>query len=146
MPAKPLATCRIFYLEDDYFVAENTRETLTEAGAEVSLCASVPRALDLVERFPFDAALLDLNLAGKSSVPVARLLRQSNVPFVFLTGYTRDVLPDDLSTSALLTKPSDGANVVRELEHQMVLSGAHKGHPGCNRLASDESSAPTNDG
>ncbi|MEG3900329.1 MULTISPECIES: hypothetical protein [unclassified Microcoleus] len=141
MDFMPLANCRIFYLEDDYFIADDTRETLTAAGAEVSYCATMPRALGLVERLQFDAALLDLNLAGKSSVPVARVLRQANVPFVFLTSYTREVLPDDLSTSSLLTKPSDGVEVVRELEKQLQLSGAHKGQEGCRRTPSDESDA-----
>ncbi len=126
MHAKPLAACRIFYLEDDYFLATDTGETLEEAGAEVSLCGNVPQALGMVERCKFDAALLDLNLAGQSSVPVARTLREANVPFVFLTGYSREILPEDLSASALLAKPSEGSQVVRELEHQLQLKWAQK--------------------
>ncbi len=131
MSTKPLQSCQIFYLEDDYYLAADTKATLVEAGAEVFLCGNVPSALQLVSSRHYDIALLDLDLAGETSVPVARDLDQANVPFVFLTGYSRSVLPEDLSSRPFLTKPSDGRSVVQELEHQLKLSGAHDGHTGC---------------
>jgi hypothetical protein len=61
---------------------------LTCAGCVVS--GPVPRlgeALDAVHRETFDAAVLDVNLAGDRIDPVADLLSRQNVPFVFVTGY-----------------------------------------------------------
>lgn len=138
MHMKPLAKCRIFYLEDDYLLAEDTSDILRKAGALVTLCARVPRARDLVRDCDFDAALLDLNLAGNSSVPVARDLRQAQIPVVFLTGYSREILPHDLQPLPMLNKPANGPQVVRELEQQLQLSGAHDGHRGCDASADDD--------
>ncbi|WP_210755899.1 hypothetical protein, partial [Gordonia paraffinivorans] len=43
-------------------------------------------AMALLDR-PIDAAVLDANLNGRSVTPVAEVLRQRGVPFVFATGY-----------------------------------------------------------
>lgn len=124
MLLKPLSNRRILHLEDDYFVATDTEVTLRDAGAHVLLCASVEQALQMLSECDFDAALLDFDVGGMSSVPVARSLRDVNVPFVFLTGHSHEILPEDLSSSALLTKPVAGARVVRELQQQLKASVA----------------------
>jgi DNA-binding response OmpR family regulator len=116
MHHKPLANCRIFYLEDDFYIAQDTRERLAGEGAEVVLTGNVSRALDALQDNSFDVALLDINISGSSSVPVARSLREAGVPILFLTGYARDILPSDLSSCALLTKPLDWPPVVQALQ------------------------------
>jgi DNA-binding response OmpR family regulator len=125
MTRKPLANCRIFYLEDDYYIADETRERLAEAGADVVLCGSVRRAMDTQDDSEFDLALLDLNISGTLSVPVARFLKHAGVPILFLTGYARDILPADLSSCALLTKPVNWTHLVQEM--QTVLSSGAVG-------------------
>lgn len=127
MSAKPLAHIRIFYLEDDFYLAEDTRVTLAEAGAEVVLCGSVQRAFDLLWNSAFDVALLDIDLGGWSSIPVARTLRQDAVPIVFLTSYTREILPQDLVSCPLLTKPAEGTRIVHALGRQLQSPGRNDG-------------------
>lgn len=133
MHDRPLADCRLIYLEDDFFLAHDTSETLAEAGAEVVLCSTVSQAINILQGHHFDAALLDLNLAGESSVPVARNLQKAEIPVVFLTGYAREFLPLDLSSCAVLEKPADGSRVVRELEHQLLFGGNGDVHPAVKR-------------
>jgi len=116
MHSKPLANSRILYLEDDFYIAEDTRDMLTAEGAEVVLTGSVKRAFETIEKERFDAALLDINISGTSSVPVARSLRECGVPILFLTGYARDILPADLGSCALLMKPIEWDPVLRTLQ------------------------------
>ena len=129
MNTKPLANCRIFYLEDDYLIAVELGLRLEEAGAEVVLCGSVSRAMDLLPNCIFDFALLDFNIAGTSSVGVAREFKQAGVPILFLTAYARDILPSDLASCALLTKPAAWAQVLGEV--QSLLNARASGEHSC---------------
>ena len=55
-----------------------------------------------------EAAVLDINLGdGGPRFDLARQLRRRGIPFVFLTGYSSEVIPDDLSDVPLIEKPTD---------------------------------------
>ncbi len=63
-------------------------------------------ALEIAGEARLDGAILDINLAGENSFPVARLLRKRRVPFLFLTGYTDiSFVPPDLRDVPRLFKP-----------------------------------------
>ena len=49
--------------------------------------------------------LLDANLRGEPVDEVAAALTRRNVPFVFVTGYGRQALPESFGRSVVLTKP-----------------------------------------
>lgn len=53
----------------------------------VMTAATVKTALALIEEHTFDAAMLDANLDGNSSDPIADVLASRHVPFFFATGY-----------------------------------------------------------
>jgi CheY-like chemotaxis protein len=79
---------RVLVVEDEFLVAMLIEDMLRSAGCVVS--GPVPRlaaALDAVNGGTFDAAVLDVNLAGDRIDPVADVLCRRNVPFVFVTGY-----------------------------------------------------------
>jgi CheY-like chemotaxis protein len=79
---------RVLVVEDEFLVATLIEDMLTFAGCVVS--GPVPRlaeALDAVHGGTFDAAVLDVNLAGDRIDPVADVLSRRNVPFVFVTGH-----------------------------------------------------------
>ncbi len=81
---------RILVLEDDDMIAEILVEFLQDAGAQVIGPFSwVDEAVDFVESCAdrLDGAVLDLNLHGRKSYPVADALISRSVPFVFATGY-----------------------------------------------------------
>ena len=67
-----------------------------------------------------DVAILDIDLQGLSSTPIARNLGERGLPFLFLTGYESvALLPDDLHEVRCLTKPVDPDVLARALLEQM---------------------------
>ena len=52
-----------------------------------------------------DAALLDVNVAGRQVFPVAAALKARGVPFVFSTGYGEGGLPDEWRGNPTIQKP-----------------------------------------
>lgn len=119
MPDHPLSGHRIVILEDDYYQAHDCREMLESAGAEViAISATIPDLPALLEKGPIHAVLIDINLGHGMSFDFARELKARAIPFVFLTGYDAQMLPDDLSGSAYLSKPADCGRIVSALASQ----------------------------
>jgi DNA-binding response OmpR family regulator len=82
-----LKGARVLIVEDAVLLALELETGLSEAGAEVVGPAyELEEALALLDQ-PIDAAVLDANLNGRSVTPVAELLAQRKIPFVFATGY-----------------------------------------------------------
>jgi CheY-like chemotaxis protein len=71
----------------------------------VTAAATVDQAVALIEAQVFDAALLDMNLNGIKSFPVAEKLAALGVPFVFSTGYSAQDMRDGYRERPLLKKP-----------------------------------------
>jgi CheY-like chemotaxis protein len=69
----------------------------------------------------FDAALLDANLGGKNVDELATLLAQAGIPFAFVTGYGRDILPDAFRHVTVVTKPYDD-DELKQVIRDMVAS------------------------
>ena len=104
---------RVLVVEDEFLVATLIEDMLRAAGCVVS--GPIPRlaeALDAVDRETFDAAVLDVNLAGDRIDPVADVLSRRNVPFVFVTGYGTGVLPAVYAERPRLCKPFKMADLL----------------------------------
>ena len=87
-------------------VAMNIEDMLLELGHEVAgLASRLAPALALARERDFDAAMLDVNLAGEPSFPVADALRARAIPFIFATGYGREGLREDYRDAPVLQKP-----------------------------------------
>jgi DNA-binding response OmpR family regulator len=87
-------------------IAESPETILVEAGFQVAgVAGKVERALELVDTVACDAAILDANLIGVSASSVARALSDRGLPFIVLSGYTREQLPSDFSGGAFVQKP-----------------------------------------
>ena len=78
----------------------------------VSAAAGVDQALALIDTQAFDAALVDLNLDGRNSYPVADALAARGVPFAFSTGYSGQGMADDYRDRPVLTKPYGDAQML----------------------------------
>ncbi len=78
---------------------------------------SIAEAEALLARELPDAALLDANLAGVSSVSLAMLLVGKGVPLAFCTGYDQvKNAPPELAKAQVLTKPFADAELKAALE------------------------------
>ena len=111
---------RILLVEDEALVAMLVEEELLDAGAEViGPACSVAEALGLVEQAARDGglhtAVLDINLAGESALPVADRLAALGVPFVFATGYGAECDRGPHRAAPVLTKPFDIAQLAERV-------------------------------
>lgn len=97
---------RAFLVEDEGVVALLIESMLSELGYDVT--GPVPRlakAVDVALSETFDVAVLDVNLNGTPSFPVADILIQKGIPFIFATGYGAPGIPPYLSHMSVLQKP-----------------------------------------
>lgn len=116
MTDRALSGCRIVILEDDYYQAHDSKNTLEEAGAKViAVTATVPDLAALLADGRIDAVLIDVNLGRGLSYDFARELRSNAIPFMFLTGYDAGMLPEDLAGSPYISKPADRGKIVAGL-------------------------------
>ena len=106
MAGDGLTGLRILVVEDEAVVSMLIEDFLEELGCEVVAMASrLEDAMENARTLELDAAVLDVNLAGRLSYPVAQALRARGVPVVFATGYGTEGLPVELQQSAVLSKP-----------------------------------------
>lgn len=97
---------RVLVVEDETLVAMLVEDTLADAGVQVlGPVATVAEALAMLEQERPDLAVLDLNLAGETSEPIADALIRMEVPFVVASGYGAAGLPQRLAGIPVLAKP-----------------------------------------
>ena len=119
---KTLAGRHILVVEDEMMNLMMIEDMLANLErASVSAAATVDQALALIERQPFDAAMLDVNLNGTKSYSVADALAARGVPFVFATGYSDHGLREDYRDRPMLKKPFKHEQLVDSLTR--LLSG-----------------------
>ena len=105
-PGAKLAGLRFLVIEDEPLIALALAELLERGGADVAPpVGSESEALKVIEQGDFDGALLDANLHGRPVNAIAAALTRRNIPFVFITGYGREGLPNGFQNAAVLTKP-----------------------------------------
>ena len=103
---KLLSGRRILVVEDEMLVLIMIEDMLADLGCQsVTSAATVDKALTLIHAQAFDIALLDMNLNGNDSHPVAEALAARGVPFVYSTGNTGQSLRDGYSDRPVLKKP-----------------------------------------
>ncbi|RST30058.1 hypothetical protein HMF7854_03865 [Sphingomonas ginkgonis] len=113
---------RVLVLEDDFYLASDTRRALEGAGAEVlGPCASEGAAMDEMDDNP-TAAVVDVNLGRGPSFELARSLKDRGTPFVFITGYDEEIIPSEFDGIARLQKPVELKDVVRSLSSALGLA------------------------
>ncbi len=87
-------------------VAMLLEEFLLELGCHtVDVAARVDCALALIAAKTFDVVVLDVNLEGEASDPVADELERRKVPFLFATGYGAQAIPAQHRRITVLQKP-----------------------------------------
>ena len=116
-PATPAAPRpgRVLVVEDSIIIALDTEENLKRLGiAEVRVESSVDGALAAIAETPPDFALIDFNLGGESSEPIAAALREAGVRFVLATGYADGAATfERLGAAAVLRKPYGKGEIER---------------------------------
>lgn len=97
---------RILIIEDEVLIGVLLEDMLEDLGyAVVGTIARIDEAMTRLAVADFEAAVLDLNLNGQSSLPVADDLIARGVPIVFVTGYGQHGLPEQYRHVPVLKKP-----------------------------------------
>ena len=115
----PLAKTRgrILIVEDELLVAMIAEEFLIERGWEIAATVGwLDEALALAGSIAIDAALIDVNLNGRASFPIAEVLEERGVAMVFATGYGAAGVPERWRGRPILQKPFQGDQLQRALD------------------------------
>ena len=111
-----LAGKRLLVVEDEPLIGLDLVNTLEKAGANVPPPVGTEKdALARIEREKFDAVLLDGNLRGRGVDAIASLLTRRNIPFIFVTGYGQEGLPEAFRHVICLSKPFSGNQLLEAI-------------------------------
>ena len=117
-----IATRCVFIAEDEMCLAMMLEDILVDGGYRVLKAARLPAALDMVSAEHIDAAILDVNLAGKEVFPVADELQRRGVPLMFTSGYGENGLPEGYRGWPMLQKPYIPDQLLAALERMLVTA------------------------
>jgi CheY-like chemotaxis protein len=113
----------VLLVEDESLVSMLAEEILIDAGCEVILAMRLDRALEVAKSAEIDCALLDVNLGnGATSFPVAQVLSERGVPFIFVSGYGTHGIDRTFAEAPVVQKPYRPDLLLSALEDCMASS------------------------
>lgn len=112
-----LAGLRVLLVEDQVLIALDAESCLKELGAaQVVIAPTSEHAVEQIGQAKPDLAVLDVNLGDHTSAPVAELLRNLGVPFMFATGYGDTVMvPESMKSVPVVRKPYAGTTLAEAI-------------------------------
>ena len=97
---------RVLIVEDEGVVGLLLEDMLTDLGYEVAgVAARLGEGLQKAETEEYDCAILDVNLDGRPSFPIAEALTKRGTPFLCVTGYGAKGLDPDFAGHPVLATP-----------------------------------------
>lgn len=124
----PLQDKRVLLVEDESIVLMFIEDLLIELGAvEVVTAMRLAEAKLVAGAAEVDVAVLDVNLAGEPSYPVAEILRGRGVPFLFASGYGPMGHSDGWRATPTVAKPIEVDKLVAAFERLLGGDGGRVG-------------------
>jgi len=118
--AQTLSGAQLLIVEDEFLLARDMAEYFEDRGVRiVGPVGTVRDALTLIKSCEIEVAVLDINLRGERVYPVADILKQKQIPFVFASGYGSELEPDAYAGVPRCVKPVDLAVLGRTLDDQI---------------------------
>lgn len=115
------AMTRLLVVDDEYLIRMLLEDMLTDLGYEVAAAVgSIAEARQHARDGDFTAAILDVNLDGQEIFPVAEILSERGLPFVFVTGYGERSLPEPYRGRPALQKPFQIEQLKRALDGMLA--------------------------
>jgi CheY-like chemotaxis protein len=100
------AQTRVLVVEDEYLIRMLLEDMLADLGYGVAAAVgSIAEASKLAATGDFSVAILDVNLDGQEIYPIADILSDRKLPFIFVTGYGERTLPERYRDRPALQKP-----------------------------------------
>jgi len=96
----------VLVVEDEPLILLELTRMLQELGWHVTHVATdIDRAMELARSEQFEVGILDVNVRGRMSLPVAKVLQERHVPIILATGYTAEVVTKNYPRVTYLQKP-----------------------------------------
>jgi CheY-like chemotaxis protein len=112
---------RVLIVEDEGMTAMLLEDMLADLGhAVVAAVGRMERAAQLISEGEFDFAILDVNLRGEFTYPLADILKARGIPFVFATGYGSAGLAQQWRSTPTLEKPFQAADLERAMREALA--------------------------
>lgn len=110
----------ILIVEDEAIISFMLEDMMDELGAtHIAHAATIAEALTAIDARRPHVAILDLNLGGELSYPVAERLESLVIPFLFTTGYGR--VEARWSSRGIVQKPFDIAAIEGALRKALAV-------------------------
>lgn len=111
-----LVGLRVLVVEDEMLVSMLVEDMLADFGCSVvGPAPDFDAAMALATSAEIDAALLDVNVAGRPVFAVADALKARGVPFAFASGYGAAGVESDHRDAPVLQKPFRQIDLERAL-------------------------------
>lgn len=112
--SQPLSGRSILLIEDEPLIGLHAQNCLENVGCNVvGPIARMEPAMVAARDAAFDFAILDINLAGQMTFPVADVLAERGIPFAFCSGYSSaSDIPDRFADIPVLRKPLGEAELL----------------------------------
>jgi CheY-like chemotaxis protein len=108
---------RVLLVEDESLLAMTLEDMLEELGHRlVGVATRIAKAMQLAHHAELDFAILDVNIDGQPSYPVAEILQARGIAFVFTTGYGAQGIHANFRDAPVLAKPFTRAEMMEVLE------------------------------
>ncbi len=111
-----LVARQVLIVEDQIMLAMGLEDMLIELGHGIfGSVTRLDKAMTMARDADIDFAILDINLAGETSFPVAAILRTRAIPFIFSSGYGDSGLVEGYRNQPILSKPYTSPDLKRAI-------------------------------
>lgn len=109
-------TKSVLILEDDPLISFDACEAITEAGLAYVAAHNCTTASRILDAAGCSCAMLDFDLRGETSLPIAMKLEQNGIPYCFVTGRSVNEIVEACGLDATVyTKPANYALIAQRL-------------------------------
>lgn len=106
MHIAPSRGLRVLIVEDEIIIALDLADMMADLGHTVVKIANrVESGLEFAANGIVDLAILDMNVRDELSFPIAVVLRERDIPFIFASGYGKRGLIEGFKDAHVLSKP-----------------------------------------
>ena len=121
---KLLHAKKVLILEDEPIIGFALEDMLVDLGCSAVLVATrLDEAQRFIEAARVDAAILDVNIHGERSYPIADLLSERRLPYIFASGYGDTEHPERHRGAPTVTKPYSTQDIQAALNSAFVSTG-----------------------
>ena len=132
----------ILVVDDEVDTCRNLQDILTDLGYQVDTAHDGPSALELIEKKPYDVALLDLKMPGMDGLTLYREIkkRSAGTVAIIVTAYAGSITPEAAKAAGawqVLPKPIDFPKLlglIGEVLDQPLLMVVDDDHDLCANL------------